>query len=216
MAALGENPSYHLQLTDGNKRHATGGVQAARGDYGMIEYLNTIASVRDASQIPICVEASPPCEDEVVETLVRAGVNAFSINLEIWDDDLRKSYCPGKSRIPVHRYIEIWERALAVLGPNMVASVRIARLESKESTLAGARELAKIGVIPTIMPLRNNDGSQLPFPGTCDPEDIIWISERVGELLDEHGMQPWRQPGCTACGACSLEQDYQRERNGAD
>lgn len=209
MAAFRENPACHLHLTGGNilpSKESSG----AKGDLGMLQYVDAVQAVRAVSDVPISIEASPPEDDEHMKILVDAGVDAFSINLEVWDEKLRRMYCPAKSNISRRRYFETWENALGLLGKNMVCSVLIGGLESKESTARGAEEMMRVGVIPTVIPLRRNDGSALEHSAPSSPEDMEWISRRVGESLNRHGLEPWTQPGCTACGACSVEQDYQK------
>ncbi|MBC8274587.1 MAG: radical SAM protein [Chloroflexi bacterium] len=209
MAALKENALYHLHLTGGNVLPPGKDSTSIKGDRGMLEYVDVVRAIREVSDVPISIEASPPEDNEHMKTLVEAGANAFSINLEIWDDRLRKLFCPGKSIVPKRRYFEVWEYALGILGANMVASVLIGGPESKESTLRGAEEMARAGVVPAIIPLRRNDGSCLQNFASPSPDDMVWIFRRVGEMLNQYRLEPWTQPGCTACGACSVEQDYQ-------
>ena len=146
--------------------------------------------------------------------LIDAGANAFSINLEIYDDRLRRLFCPAKSKIPKQRYVEVWEHLIKQTGKNTVTSVLIAGLESRRSTIEGAHMLISEGVLPTILAFRPNDGCYLQNFVHSNPDDLEAISSEVGKLLLDHDLSARGQPGCIGCGACNLENDF-RESLGA-
>lgn len=187
-----------LDLTGGN---------TLTPDRGASMYVDVVKAIRAVNDIPICVEISPPETDEYLSELADAGVNAFMMNLEIWDEKLRHLFMPGKSRISKGRYFEAWRHALSIVGTNRVSSVLIAGLESTRSTLDGARHLIDSGVIPTIMPFRPNDGSILENFDTPDPDNVGHITFEVGRLLAENSLNPKLHPGCISCSACSAEAD---------
>lgn len=205
LCAIDENPCYTLNLT--------GGVTLGP-DKGALNYIEIIKAVRSVSSIPICVETAPPDSNEYLDMLIDAGANAFSINLEIYDDRLRELFCPAKSRIPKQRYIETWQHLIERTGKDTVTSVLIAGLESRRSTIEGARMLLSEGVLPTILAFRPNDGCYLRNFVRSNPDNLEAISREVGRLLLDHGLSARGQPGCIGCGACNLENDF-RESLGA-
>jgi hypothetical protein len=199
-AATSYSENYQLHLTGGNVLN--------RGDRGILDYLDYVAEIRRISNIPISIEISPPENLDDIKRAVDAGVNAFSINLEIWDNKLRKLFCPAKSLISKGSYYKTWNYGLKILGPNQVCSVLVFGLESSESTLMGAEAIVKEGVIPTIIPFRKNNGSLLENFRGPDPKELIHVSRIVGNLMKQSGLEPKAQPGCTNCGGCSVEQEY--------
>jgi len=196
--ALDDNPNLHLHLTGGN---------TLTPDKGLLNYLEYIKAIREVSDIPISVELAPPDTNNYFDKLAEAGCNSIIINCEIWNDHKRKEICPGKSQIRKKRYFESWKYGLELFGENQVSSVLIGGLEPRESTLNGAKELIKNGIIPIIMPFRPIDGSALENHSTVSISDILFISKYVASLMKENGLNPELQPGCTSCGACSIEID---------
>jgi len=191
--------NFTIDLTGGNTQTE---------DRGALMYVEIIRAIRKISNIPICVEIAPPDKDEYLNMLFDIGANSFMLNLEIWDDKLRKLFLPGKSKITKTRYFQAWEHAIKLVGTGKVSSVLIVGLESKYSTLEGADNLIKHGVIPTIMPFRPNDGSYLENLDCPSPESVLYITHEVSEKLFTNGINPLSHPGCISCGACAAEGDY--------
>jgi len=197
--AILETPGATLDLTGGN-------IDVV--DHGARLYYEIVKEVRKVSSIPICAEISPPESNDTIQELVTLGVNAFMMNLEVFDEKLRRLFLPGKSEITRERYFNAYEFALKLVGKSKVSSVLIVGLESKTSTLQGAKELIDRGVIPTIMPLRPNDGSRLENFPTPRPDDVWDISQEVGKMLIKKKLNPLIHPGCINCSACSVESDF--------
>jgi len=198
-AAFTVDPRSTLDLTAGN---------TLLPDRGALTYLDVLRAIKERVNIPICVEISPPDEDKHLDMLVEAGADAFMMNLEIGDDQLRRLFCPGKFKIPKDRYFDAWKHALELVGRSKVSSVLIAGLESRESTLRTAQELIEFGIIPTIMPLRPNDGCYLENFVVPSPDNIEYMSSRVGQLLYKYNLDCRSHPGCISCAACAIEVDY--------
>ena len=46
--------------------------------------------------------------------------------------------------------------------------------------------------------------------GIYDLDSLVEMSEELGRLLRKYNLAPERQPGCTECGGCSIENDCYR------
>lgn len=197
---LKENYNYSVALSEGAKR---------RPDRGWLYLSEVVKRVKQVkSDIPISVEIVPPEENEFIDLLIHSGASSIIINLELFDDDLRRLFCPEKGKIGGQKYFEVLRYSVERLGPGNVSSVLIAGLEKKEFTIKGALEMIELGVIPTIIPFRPYDNCFLRnFPVT-DPNGLVVINSVVGNLLKRAGLNPKKQKGCTACGACSVEFEY--------
>ncbi len=175
----------------------------------MAEYLITIIQgVREFTQTPISVELAPPADLEYIEKLRAAGASSLIMNLEVADNERRKAICPGKSSIKYEHYYQAYEKGVAVFGRGKISCVLIAGIQPKEDIVKECKKLTDIGVIPTIIPFKAMDDCELKDLGNCDPNELLWISARVGALLREKGLSPAMQEGCTKCGGCSLETNY--------
>ncbi len=174
----------------------------------MASYLiEIITGVRKFTSVPISVEMAPPKDANKIDQLKAAGASSLIMNLEIADPVLRKQICPGKSSITYESYYNCYKHSIEVFGRGKVSCVLIAGIQPKEDIVKECEKLAEIGVIPTIIPFKAMDDCELKVPN-CNAEELIWISERVGQLLRQRGLSPKMQEGCTKCGGCSLETNY--------
>lgn len=173
-------------------------------------WIDLTARIREFSSCPIAVELAPPQDLSLLTKLHEAGATACIMNLEVASEELRRVICPGKSAIAKAHYYAAFKRAVADFGYGMVSSVLIAGVQPASDIVAECRALAKMGVYPTIMPLRPMDSCALRDTPPCDPAELLAMSEELGAILRERGMDPNCQPGCTKCGGCSLENDCRK------
>lgn len=202
--ALYYNPSYEINLsggTCGNPRQAV--------DY-LCQIAEGISSRFDSTAIS--VECAPPSEIEDLTRLKRAGVSAIVMNLEIYDSDLRKIICPGKSNISRERYFEVLKKSVEIFGEGNVSSVLIVGIQPNKDILKGAQELINLGVIPTLIPIKPLESSQFNKQSIVDPNDYISLSKEVALMMQKRKLFIRGNTGCAACGACSLEIDLRGKR----
>lgn len=174
----------------------------------MARYLiEIIRGVREFTANPISVEMAPPSDLGLLSELKQAGASSLIMNLEVADPKLRKTICPGKSSIPVEHYYESYHRAVEVFGRGKISCVLIAGIQPKEDIVAECDVLTDIGVIPTIIPFKAMDDCEFRDRSNCDAQELLWIARRVGKLLQDKGLSPRMQEGCTKCGGCSLEME---------
>lgn len=156
-------------------------------------------------QIFVSIEIAPPDTDEYIEDLSKCGVTSLIMNIEIADDNLRKTICPGKSEIPLDRYFKAMKKAVSLLGYGNVSSVLLAGIQPAEDIIMLGSKLIEMGVIPTIMPFKPLDDCLMSNYGITNPEELIQINDTLTRLLHMKGLNPTNQNGCTRCGGCSLE-----------
>jgi hypothetical protein len=197
--ATNDNRNYSLHLSGGSNTDS---------DRGALGYIEIIKAIRSISNLPICVEIAPPETNDYFDMLIDSGTNAFSVNLEIFDDRLRKLFCPAKHKISKQRYFDSWKHLIKRLGKNAVTSVLISGLESQKSTIEGSKILASEGVLPTILPFKPNDGCYLENFPRSNPDEVETISREVSGLLAKYDLDPTGQAGCIGCAACNAENDY--------
>jgi len=192
--ALAENETYSLALS--------GGALAAP-DRGALYFSKIAKAVLELSpQIGISVEIVPPESNDFIDMLIDAGVKTIIMNLEFYSDEAREKYCPGKFEIDKTRYYASLEYAASKLGFGRVSSVLIAGLESVESTIEGAKKLIDIGVIPTVMPFRPYDNSDMCDEPMSNPDDLVAIENEVNNYINEKKKAFKRPYGCLSCNAC--------------
>lgn len=196
-AALEEKNSYQVGLSEGAI------LDPERGIYELSEVVKSIKQIKN--NMEISVEIVPPEKDEHIDLLVDSGVTAMIMNLELFDDNIRKLFCPGKSKIEKERYFHAWQYAIERLGYGQVSSVLLVGLERNDVTIKAAEKMVEMGVIPTLIPFKPYDLCYLHNFSLTSPKDLLLISRKVAKLLNEYNLDPCKQGGCTACGGCSLE-----------
>ncbi len=170
-------------------------------------YIELVKRIREFSDCPIAIELAPPSDKVKLKELKEAGCNVVIMNIEIASPELRKSICPGKSRISYEHYHECLRYAVDIFGYGMVSSVLIGGIQPESDIITECEKLSDEGVFPTIMPFRPFDNCELCGFSPCSPDELIRMSERLGEMLRGKGLAPEKQPGCTECGGCSIEND---------
>ncbi|QMU19794.1 MSMEG_0568 family radical SAM protein [Gordonia rubripertincta] len=159
--------------------------------------------------LPIQVQCEPPADLAVLSELREAGADAIGIHVESLDDEVRHRWMPGKSSVSMDEYRAAWAEAVRVFGRNQVSTYLLVGLgEDTDEMIAGAKELADMGVYPFIVPFRRHAGTlavdvdDAPAP---DPAIVEKISREVARHLTLIGMAGADQrAGCAACGACSI------------
>lgn len=188
-----------INLTGGNNFNS---------DRGLARYLNIVKSIREVSNIPICIECSPPEDNVFLLKLKEAGANAVMMNVEVWDRKLRELFMPGKATIPISRYIEAWKYSVQLFGRGNVSTVLIIGLENEMVEYEAIDEILKCNVMPSIMPFRPNDGAVLENFRIPEPDVVYRLTHYAAKKAKELNMSIDNVPGCIGCGACAAEKDF--------
>ncbi|HEY1353494.1 MAG TPA: radical SAM protein, partial [Ktedonobacteraceae bacterium] len=120
---------------------------------------------REQSSLPVGqrlethIATMPPTDFGLFSTL--DGLHArVTMNMEVFDERLFEIICPGKARFyGRRRLLEALEYAANTVSGRRVHSILIAGLEPVDSTIAGIRFLASIGVTPIVNVFHNDRGS---------------------------------------------------------
>ena len=179
----------------------------------MVRYWIDLArKIREFSQVSITVEFAPPADLGLLQEMKDSGINVAIMNLEVADETRRKEICPGKSHISYAHYHEAFREAVKIFGWGMVSSVLIGGIQPKEEILKECAIMASEGVFPTVMPFRPMNDCVYYGLDRCKPEELAEMAEYLGGLLHKYALDFHKQPGCTECGGCSLENDCYRRR----
>lgn len=178
-------------------------------DRGARHLAACVRAVREVvPDLPIQVQCEPPADMSVLAELRDAGAASIGIHVESMDDDVRRAWMPGKSRVSLDEYRAAWTEAVRVFGRNQVSTYLLIGLgEDPDELVAAAAELIDMGVYPFVVPFRplaeslaSADGAQPPAP-----EVVADVTARVAAQLRSAAMTGSDQKaGCAACGACSL------------
>ncbi len=206
-AAKQEKRASHLTLTMGTPD---------RPDRGVLDYIDFVSAIRKQSGVPIHAQLEPPESADQLRALKDAGVDTVGIHLEIYDDALRKQYCPGKFHYAsFFDYYSAWRQAVRIFGRGQVSTFILLGLgETSEQLHQGFKTTIELGVIPVPVPCRPNPGSHLesyvpPYVENLDQTVDVYLD--CAQLLYDHQLDPRsHRAGCVRCRGCTaLTEAYQ-------
>lgn len=182
-------------------------------DMGIERLVKIIEAIRGVSRMPIGVQFEPPIDRNTIRHISDAGANAVGMHIESADESVREEMCPGKHEYgPLDLYKRSWQYALDLFGRGNVSTFILHGLgESIETTLDLVKELAEVGVLPVVAPVRPAPGSQLSdytptYVGTIDQS--VEFYKKVGKILYKNNLDPSKTlAGCHKCGGCTPDQE---------
>ncbi len=157
-------------------------------------------------KIDIAVEITPPLDLEWIDKLKDAGVNSLMMNLECWDDNLRKKFIPGKNRLcSKEMYLKAFEYAVKIFDKGKVSSCFVVGTESLKSIKEGICVVTNLGIVPSPLSGRFfEDIPNYPFVPKIDFRELIEILDYSNRLMIKNELISSDKSGCVACGMCDL------------
>lgn len=174
-------------------------------DRGAAILCESAAAVSAAVDLPIQAQCEPPDDDAWFRRLADSGVVSLGMHLEAVTEAVRRRIMPGKAEVPLARYFEAFEAAVAVFGRGQVSTFILAGLGDSEEAIAETSErLSAIGVYPFVVPFVPIDGTPLASHPKPDNAFMQRLYPRIGASLRRHGLHSAKiDAGCAKCGACS-------------
>jgi radical SAM protein (TIGR04043 family) len=193
----------HMVMTTGTPRGR---------DRGAAILCESAQAVKNAVYLPIQAQCEPPGEDGWFARLKGAGVDSLGMHIEVITPELRQRLMPGKSEIPVARYLTAFAAATPVFGRGQVSTYILAGLgDSVETILGLCEQLVALGVYPFVVPFVPISGTPLeshPAPGAAFMHSVL---QPLSRMLVEAGLKAEDiKAGCGKCGACSALATYER------
>lgn len=177
-----------------------------RGNKTVGEAADAIKAIVD---IPVSANTEPPKDMAYLDVLKNCDSAYF--NLEVFDGVAREKWIPGKGKIPLDVYDQVFKRSLDLFGENQVGSVLLAGLEDDDTLIEGARWLAERGVIPVVEPVYPLQGSLIPDMRPPSSERMKGIYEATVEIMKETGLRPDKtKSGFVKGGALSALKEVRR------
>jgi len=183
-------------------------------DRGAALLCESAAAVRAAVDLPIQAQCEPPDTDAWFQRLKDAGVDTLGMHLEVVGEDLRRQLLPGKSEVPMARYWEAFEAAVAVFGRGQVSTYLLAGLgDSAADLLATSERLLALGVYPFVVPFVPISGTPLEDHPAPSAEFMRSVLEPLGRRTAAAGLRATDiKAGCGRCAACSTLSRYETEK----
>lgn len=179
-------------------------------------YLDVAASIKEHTGLEdfngtACIGA--PKDFEVIEKYKEAGFSTIAMNIEVWNEDFFKAYCPGKAEVCGDRnhWVRALEYAVKVFGRGNVRSNFVAGLEPKEYTLEGVEYLASKGIIAYTSGWTPNIGSALEGHNSPGIEWHIDMAKKNVAILRRHGYTYNQVFNCYASEGTLIHDIYKIE-----
>lgn len=133
------------------------------------------------------------------------GIHTLSVNLELYNDRMRKAYIPEKWKIGIDNYFLFIRKAVDIFGMGKIRSSLIVGLEEKEDTLRGVEEICNLGCVPVLsafVPDRGTEMSSYPQPRAGYLAEVV---DRASVIAEKYGMV--LGPLCRPCTHNSLTKE---------
>lgn len=182
-------------------------------DMGCAILIRIVKAIRESSNIPIGVQFEPPVDITFIRDIAGAGANAVGMHLESAEESVREEMCPGKYQYgSIEFYKERLRYAREYFEWGNVSSYVLHGLgEDLDQTLTLMEELASIGVLPIVAPVRPSLGSELAdyVPTYVNSLDSsVEFYKKIGLILYQNKINPEKTvAGCHKCGGCTPEQE---------
>jgi hypothetical protein len=126
----------------------------------------------------------------VIEKYREVGFRTLAINIEVWDRNFFRAYCPGKEEEGggQEHWIRALEHGVEVFGRGRVRSNIVGGLESKATTLEGIEALASRGIVTIAGGWRPNPGSALEGHRSPEPDWHLDLATKNAAILRKAGL----------------------------
>ncbi|PPK68651.1 radical SAM protein (TIGR04043 family) [Methylobacter tundripaludum] len=168
-------------------------------------------AVKAAVDLPIQGQCEPPDDDIWFGRMKEAGIDSLGMHLEAVTPEVRARIMPGKAGVPLERYMDAFDAAVAVFGRGEVSTYILAGLgDSAEAILSVCEQLIGKGVYPFVVPFIPITGTPLADHPSPDPRFMQSILQPLGAMLKQAGLRSAdMKAGCAKCGACSALSSYE-------
>lgn len=130
------------------------------------------------------------------------SIQTLSVNLELFNDQLRRKYIPEKWQVGIDNYLLFIKNAVDVFGRGRIRSSLIVGLEQIEDTLRGIEEICERGCIPVLSAFIPDSGTDMASYERPSVEFLSESVERASGVAEKYGTV--LGPLCRPCTHNSL------------
>ena len=194
----------HMVMTTGTPRGR---------DRGAAMLAESATAVKNAVYLPIQAQCEPPDDDEWFARMKSAGVDSLGMHVEVVTPELRRRLMPGKSEMPVERYLAAFAAATPVFGRGQVSTYILAGLGDSAETIlelcTQTRRARRLSVRRAVRADLRHAARKPSAPRA--PPSCTRCSQPLSRMLVEAGLTAADiKAGCGKCGACSSLATYER------
>lgn len=172
------------------------------------KYIELLNDLKKRISIPIHIQHEPLNNLELIKELAKLA-ESVGIFLEIFNEELRKKYCPGKAENSLEKYIRNWITAVKYFGRgNVMTTCLLGFGVNYNEILEKIDQFAEIGVRTTLMFTRfKSENLKNFFPSYLEKKEneLFDLFIKAAEILKKHniGFNRLKGSGCIGCQGCT-------------
>ncbi|MDX8127578.1 MSMEG_0568 family radical SAM protein [Methylomonas sp. OY6] len=180
-------------------------------DRGAALLCESAEAVKAFVDLPIQGQCEPPDDDVWFERMKACGIDSLGMHLEAVTPAVRERIMPGKAGVPMERYMDAFDAAVAVFGSGQVSTYILAGLgDTPEAILSISEQLIAKGVYPFVVPFVPISGTPLQNHPAPTPAFMAKILPPLGAMLKQANLiSQDMKAGCAKCAACSALASYE-------
>lgn len=136
----------------------------------------------------------PTNNEKDLENLFETGIEHPSFNMEVWGENLFKSYCPGKEKYAsFNSLLETYKKAVKIWGIGQVWCNFVGGISPINDLKDGFRYMADLGVVPGANIFHLDPKAVGVKLGLTEPSEeyVIEMYECLSSLYKEYDYQPY-------------------------
>ncbi|PKD41569.1 MSMEG_0568 family radical SAM protein [Methylomonas sp. Kb3] len=180
-------------------------------DRGAAMLCESAEAVKTAVDLAIQGQCEPPDDNIWFERMKAYGIDSLGMHLEAVTPAVRERIMPGKASVPLDRYMDAFDAAVAVFGRGQVSTYILAGLgDTPEAILSMSEQLIAKGVYPFVVPFVPISGTPLQNHPAPTPAFMAKILPPLGAMLKQANLLSQNmKAGCAKCAACSALASYE-------
>ena len=188
-------PARHVLLGGGTPNLEDAGAEAVAA---------AATAIRERHpNISIYAMIAPPDDISWIDRLKDSGINELGMNIELFSIEAAERFTPGKAkRLGRDRYLRALSHSVEVFGPINTRSIVMVGLEPAAETIAGAKMLAEMGVMPILSPFRPLKGTDLEHHPRLSGDELWDLALAAADAVAPSGIP--LGPTCIPCQANTL------------
>lgn len=160
---------------------------------GIEHQLNYIKSMKKISgrSVRYHLVTIPPTSDELLYSLAEEGPDSIAFDIEVFDPNIFKKYCPGKEKqIGYERFLNIFEKSSKIFKKNAVKAGFVCGLESIETLSEGMNFFGKLGIHPSLNIFHPDEGTPLFNYSRPSIEYMLEGLSEQNKITKSYGLIP--------------------------
>jgi uncharacterized radical SAM superfamily protein len=120
-----------------------------------------------------------------INELKKKRIKGLSINLELWNEEIREKVLHGKGSLTRDEYLDFIEEAVPVFGEGNVRSLLMVGIEPMEDTLRAVDALAERGCDPVLSPFRPDPSTPMRNERPPNEKFLIETYQRARDIVEK-------------------------------